>query len=99
MYLVDGVVHEGPVYELTHKPVPGEDFMPYGWCGSCETCNMMPCPDVCERCSYTDTFDLRSPANWPCLYEKQRVDHDRRQRMIEENWARQRERENVDMDV
>lgn len=90
MYEVDGVVYEGPVYELSHRPVPGDDFMPYGWCGGCETCNTMPCPDVCERCSYTDTYDFRSPANWPCLYEKQRVELETRQRRISERWREHR---------
>jgi hypothetical protein len=36
-----------------HRMVSGHDFMPYGWCGACEHCNMMHCPDVCLACSYS----------------------------------------------
>jgi len=66
-----------------HEPVPGDDFMPYGWCGACEHCAAYPNPDVCEKCSYNDRYDLRQPVYWPCVEEIQRQNA--------ENYARFRE--------
>ncbi|WP_427130361.1 hypothetical protein [Pseudarthrobacter sp. S9] len=39
--------------DLVHRMVKGYDFMPYEWCGGCETCDTMYCADVCLKCSYT----------------------------------------------
>jgi hypothetical protein len=48
-----------------HRMIPGYDFMPEGWCGGCETCDMMPCPDVCLACSYSRKWN---PKDWPATF-------------------------------
>lgn len=58
---------------LDHVAISGNEFMPYGWCGECETCKEIPCPDICEACSYTDKYDMRQAVAWPCATEKQRL--------------------------
>ena len=40
-------------FKREHRMVPGYDFMPDGWCGACEHCDMMPCPRVCLGCPYS----------------------------------------------
>jgi hypothetical protein len=69
---------------LQHEPVSGDDFMPYGWCGECETCNAWPNPDVCEACSYTKRYDLRLPVLWPCPVEQTRLNAERREEHMAE---------------
>lgn len=75
-----------------HIPVPGDDFMPYGWCGGCEICLAMPNPDVCEYCSYDDHYDLRQPVVWPCTTEMQRKNAEDYARFREEARVRFQER-------
>lgn len=42
-----------------HFLVAGEELMPAGWCGGCETCDRYPAPpDFCGNCGYA----------WPCPY-------------------------------
>lgn len=64
---------------LAHEPVSGVEFMPVGWCGKCEPCAAIPCPDVCEACSYTDKYDIRQPVYWPCTEEISRRNKEARE--------------------
>jgi hypothetical protein len=50
---------------LTHTPVGGEEFMPDGWCGACESCS--PAPTVCLACSYI-SGGPSAPVLWPCAH-------------------------------
>lgn len=53
-----------------HRPVPGDDFMPYGHCGGCETCR--PAPLVCALCSYrgNEYPTQKDAVLWPCEFAK-----------------------------
>lgn len=55
---------------LPHRPVAGEEFMPYGWCGGCEICDRYPVPTVCVSCSFYPgeviEDDDGTPVLWPC---------------------------------
>lgn len=65
-----------PEHAYSHRPVPGDDFMPAGWCGGCEHC--YPAATVCLACSYdppgsTDPEDIaragmKTPVNFPCAF-------------------------------
>lgn len=57
-----------------HVGIPGYDFMPFGWCGACETCLSIEVPIVCESCSFDDKYDMREPTKWPCVIEKRRAE-------------------------
>lgn len=50
-----------------HVAIAGDDFMPAGWCGACETCRGYPAPLVCLACSYEPGgHPYDTPTNWPC---------------------------------
>lgn len=50
-----------------HVAVAGDDFMPAGWCGGCETCASYSAPLVCLACSYpAPDMQPVEPVNWPC---------------------------------
>lgn len=46
------------ILELQHRPIEFTDYMPAGWCGSCEVCCQWPAPIVCELCTYGPTAEL-----------------------------------------
>lgn len=57
----------GRVLLPAHVAILGDDFMPAGWCGGCETCRNYPAPTVCLACSYgPDGHPYDRPTNWPC---------------------------------
>lgn len=49
-----------------HQPWPGDDFMPAGWCGACETCGQYPASEICMACSYDDDGRPVRPVPYPC---------------------------------
>lgn len=58
---------------FAHKPIDGDDYMPLGWCGECETCRHYPAPVICEACTYHPMgvgvpVELPTPVYWPCVF-------------------------------
>lgn len=49
-----------------HLRGPGYDFMDEQWCGGCETCEGIPCHDVCTGCSYDVSGNPVEAVMWPC---------------------------------
>ena len=71
-------IRDGRPLVPAHVAFPGDDFMPAGWCGGCETCANYPAGIVCFACSYpidnvTDLPYPGDPTNWPCPVEQARL--------------------------
>lgn len=78
---------------LPHQPESGDEWMPAGWCGGCETCNGMTVPVICLACTYEPGRPLMSaifPDAPPDMPEEPVLWANCKQREWREPYARER---------